>query len=247
MSKQEELLILALRKALESPDGLEMLTRKGVLGLFPNSPAGKQAAQSALNQGWLQKKGYHPIPSRQSLCITCQGIEWLMESLKVPEMLTKAAALVEKASQQSFKSSLWQTLASSLSRIALSPNENQEFQKVSRLVLLCLKEWQDQGRAGDCPLPKLFKFLIESGCQTTFGKFHDVLRHLHARKLVDLHPWTGPLYEIAEPSLAMMFGHEICYYACLGTLDQVQNQITDEIPMMGSLQKGIYHEPTTCK
>ena len=56
MSKQEELLILALRKALESPDGLEMLTRKGVLGLFPNSPAGKQAAQSALNQGWLQKK-----------------------------------------------------------------------------------------------------------------------------------------------------------------------------------------------
>ena len=102
MSKQEELLILALRKALESPDGLEMLTRKGVLGLFPNSPAGKQAAQSALNQGWLQKKGYHPIPSRQSLCITCQGVEWLMESLKVPEMLTKAVALVEKASQQSF-------------------------------------------------------------------------------------------------------------------------------------------------
>ena len=28
-----------------------------------------------------------------------------------------------------------------------------------------------------------------------------------------VHPWTGPMYEMPEPSFALLVGHEVAYYA----------------------------------
>ena len=47
----------------------------------------------------------------------------------------------------------------------------------------------------------------------TIGSFHDGLRHLHEQQKIYLHPWTGPLYDLPEPSYALLIGHEVAYYA----------------------------------
>ena len=49
----------------------------------------------------------------------------------------------------------------------------------------------------------------------TIGEFQDALRRLHDLGKIYLHPWTGPLYDIPEPSYALLVGHEIAYYASI--------------------------------
>ena len=83
----------------------------------------------------------------------------------------------------------------------------------ARTVLLSrLQEWQT---SGDCPLPELFRRSRTETPDLTIGAFHDELRRLHDAGLVYLHPWTGPLHALPEPSFALLVGHEIAYYASL--------------------------------
>jgi hypothetical protein len=80
-------------------------------------------------------------------------------------------------------------------------------------VLSFLKRRQDQGALGDCPLPDLYGEARRLVPTLTIGQFHDGLRTLHQRAQIYLHPWTGPLYELPEPTLALLAGHEVAYYA----------------------------------
>jgi hypothetical protein len=65
----------------------------------------------------------------------------------------------------------------------------------------------------DCPLPELFQTARRCAPELTVGRFHDGLRRLQEEGRIYLHPWTGPLYEIPEPALALLVGHEIAFYA----------------------------------
>ena len=67
----------------------------------------------------------------------------------------------------------------------------------------------------DCPLAELFRSLSTLEPAPTVGLFHDALRRLHADARIYLHPWTGPLYALPEPAVALLVGHEIAYYASL--------------------------------
>jgi hypothetical protein len=67
----------------------------------------------------------------------------------------------------------------------------------------------------DCPLPDLFTSLSTLDPPPTVGQFHDALRQLHADGRIYLHPWTGPLYALPEPLIALLSGHEIAFYASL--------------------------------
>jgi hypothetical protein len=78
-----------------------------------------------------------------------------------------------------------------------------------------LSAWEQSGALGDCPLPELFRRLCVAFPVLTIGQFHDRLRLLHEGGKIYLHPWTGPLYELPEPALALLVGHEIAYYASL--------------------------------
>lgn len=81
-------------------------------------------------------------------------------------------------------------------------------------VLARLADWgASPAGVGDCPLPELFRSLSTREPQPTIGEFHDCLRKLHADGAVYLHPWTGPLYALPEPALALLVGHGIAYYA----------------------------------
>ncbi|MBA4063784.1 MAG: hypothetical protein C0501_08740 [Isosphaera sp.] len=78
-------------------------------------------------------------------------------------------------------------------------------------VLARLADWS--GSAGeDCPLPDLYRALSPA---PTIGRFHDCLRALQADGAVYLHPWTGPLYAMPEPTYALLAGHGVAYYASL--------------------------------
>lgn len=78
-----------------------------------------------------------------------------------------------------------------------------------------LTRWQESGCLEDCSLPELYRRLQELGRSISIGRFHDLLRDLHTRQVIYLHPWTGPLYELPMPALAILVGHEIAYYASL--------------------------------
>jgi hypothetical protein len=83
-------------------------------------------------------------------------------------------------------------------------------------VLARLADWAASANAGeDCPLPELYRGLSVLDPPPTFGVFHDCLRKLHAAGTVYLHPWTGPLYALPEPALALLVGHNVAYYASL--------------------------------
>lgn len=84
-------------------------------------------------------------------------------------------------------------------------------------VLGCLRAWEGSRALSDCPLPDLLREVRRTLPRLTIGQFHDALRLLHERRAIHLHPWTGPLYEMPEPSTALLCGHEIAYYASLVT------------------------------
>jgi hypothetical protein len=80
---------------------------------------------------------------------------------------------------------------------------------ISSAILTRLADWADTA-GEDCPLPVLYRDLPG---RTSVGTFHDAIRELHAAGSIYLHPWTGPLYALPEPTLALLVGHEVAYYA----------------------------------
>ena len=76
-----------------------------------------------------------------------------------------------------------------------------------------LAAWQRRQPIGDCPLPELWRGARATSPGLTIGQFHDALRQLSDERVLSLHPWTGPLYEMPEPETALLAGHEIAYYA----------------------------------
>lgn len=82
-------------------------------------------------------------------------------------------------------------------------------------ILAFVRGWHDRGALEDCPLPEVHRAVTGGSLAPTIGQFHDSLRRLHEKRRIRLHPWTGPLYEIPEPALALLVGHEIAYYASL--------------------------------
>ncbi len=82
-------------------------------------------------------------------------------------------------------------------------------------LLESLHSWQDGRRLGDCPLPELFALAKAAAPRLTIGQFHDAVRSLAVKQAIYLHPWTGPLYEMPQPALALLSGHEVAYYVSL--------------------------------
>ena len=88
--------------------------------------------------------------------------------------------------------------------------------ELSGAILARLADWASSaGASEDCPLPELFRSLGTREPAPTVGEFHDCLRSLHSRGKLYLHPWTGPLYTLPEPTYALLVGHNIAYYASI--------------------------------
>ena len=84
-----------------------------------------------------------------------------------------------------------------------------------QIIRELLAAWHEAGALSDCPLPELFRRLRSASPRLTIGQFHDGLRQFHQEEKIYLHPWTGPLCDLPEPTFALLLGHEIVYYVSL--------------------------------
>jgi hypothetical protein len=228
------LILAALQRAAVEPDGLALWSSKSAPGLFAASAAGKQAAQRCKDAGLLrvvrtEAKGKTP---REICALTEPGLHHLLEQTSPRPVLeallqaiqrceTKLADLIANADQQRLHLETLKALSAKLLQqsgktgaVSL-PWETNGKRPVEEYVLESLRGWHGTRQLGDCPLPELHRRVKDLSPKLTLGQFHDAVRLLHEQQSVFLHPWTGPLYEMPEPAVALLSGHEIAYYVSL--------------------------------
>ena len=226
----QNIILAGLQQAAAQPRGLPLTASKGAPGLFLANAAGKKAGQHCLDQGWLRTVRTEPRgkTSVEFLGLTDAGLAYLLDQVHPRHILTNFIEAVEarrrqlddlldlvRIQQESLTElghrvdrvlSAWKPEAMDQKAQEASPKD-----KTVTLIMDLLDRWQRGGSLGDCPLPHLYKACPQPA--TSIGQFHDAVRRLHDDSRIYLHPWTGPLYEIPEPSLALLTGHEIAYYA----------------------------------
>ncbi|MFQ3594152.1 MAG: hypothetical protein SNJ82_13315 [Gemmataceae bacterium] len=204
--KLQQLVLSALSRAATQPGMQPLHSQRGVVGLFPAGQGGKQAAQHSCQQGYLNEAGtLQPMglayllrerPPRQLLEDFVRAIEAREQQLH--ELGQQVCTLL--TSHEAMREHLMRVLASFEMPLD-SYCENQ--------LLTAVAQWAG---SEDMPLPELYR---QAGQGLSIGRFHDSLRSLAAQGRIRIQPWTGPLYALPQPELALMIGHEIGYYVSL--------------------------------
>jgi hypothetical protein len=221
--KSAQLVLDALGRAVAEPAGAPLHSGRNSPGLFPASALGRQAAQRCKDEGLLRVVGSEPRGrSSEEVCaLTDRGLDYLLAqagALEVLEDLVRAAEAREAQMEELVRAAR-QTQAScaglrELARKVLDQAHGLT-PRCAGALLDHLGRWRASGASGDCPLPELYRAARTTDPDLTVGQFHDALRRLHDEGSIYLHPWTGPLYDLPEPPLALLVGHEVAYYASL--------------------------------
>lgn len=228
--KSASLILDALSRAAAIPEGVPLHGGKATPGLFAATSSGREAARQCKDEGLLrvvrtQTNG----KAIQEICaVTEKGLDYLLKQVSPRRVLEEFVRVLEQ------RRSEWDEIATvarqtQLGFDALRASAEKVLQQVQQkvstsmgeeasdawpsLVLSHLARRQETGVTGDCPLPQLYQTARQTSPTLTIGRFHDGLRRLHEQKQIYLHPWTGPLYDIPEPALALLVGHEVVYYA----------------------------------
>jgi hypothetical protein len=239
--KSTPLILEALGRAAAEPAGLPLLGTKGRPGLFAASAAAKQLAQRCKDEGLLRVVGTETRGKTvQEICaLSDQGLAYLLDQVspkKVLEDLARGldarqgqiADLLASARQLQVGLDALKGIAEKIlyqvqhpaatngspARNGSAPARNGPEAWVGGLMTH-LQNWRASGALEDCPLPQLYRIAQQVAPMLSIGQFHDGLRRLHEQQQLYLHPWTGPLYELPEPALALLIGHVIAYYASL--------------------------------
>jgi hypothetical protein len=226
--KSTQLVLEALGRAAAEPDGVPLLGNKPAL--FPPSPLARQAAQRCLDEHFLRvvRTETRGKTDQQYCALTEKGLAFLLQQAHPRQVLEDLLRAVEARQRQlddvlglarkthadlaglkAATERVLQHLTHAPTNGAGSQNGTTDWTPAG---LTFLKRWHDTA-AGDCPLPELFRQVLQTSPTLTLGSFHDGLRRLHEQQQIYLHPWTGPLYDLPEPSVALLVGHEIAYYA----------------------------------
>ena len=231
--KSTQLVLTALTRAAADTATLPLIGTRSTPGLFPGTALGKQAAQRCRDDGYLSD-------ADAGCAITEKGLTYLLGQVSPRQVLEDFVRVLEsRAGQvgelmatarrmQASLDTLRGTVTTILHRLAPPGGDLKSlftaFHKEpapkpandpAASIREALARWKSSGAAEDCPLPDLFGRLSPSCPGLTIGAFHDLLRRMHDEQEVYLHPWTGPLYAIPQPSYALMVGHEIAYYTSL--------------------------------
>jgi hypothetical protein len=219
----------ALSRAAAEPDGLPLHSGKSAPGLFTATPAGKHAAQRCKDEGYLRtlRTETRGKTIAEICAITEKGLAYLLSQASPKQVVAdfirpldarqgQIASLVDTAcrmqtSLESLKALAEKVLTQAATPVGPTPSTNGT-DHGPRNIFAHLLRWHESGASGDCPLPDLYRLAAP---HLTIGQFHDSLRKLHEQERVYLHPWSGPLYDLPEHSLALLVGHEIAYYASI--------------------------------
>lgn len=224
--RSSQLLLQALSRAAAESSAVPLFAARGGPGLFPPTAAGKQAAQRCRDEGLLLDAG---AQGNSVLCVlTDKGRSYLLGQLSPREVLEDFVRVLEAREGQTTQlfnqlrqvqaglEAMRQQVAPVLDQIRRGGTASlnglfEEFHHAARpdldrAIADVLARWD---KPDDCSLPELYR---QCGAASV-GAFHDALRRLQAAGRVYLHPWTGPLYAMPEPSFALLVGHQIDYYA----------------------------------
>ena len=224
-----------LRRALVEPGGSLLHTAKdGEPGLFPLSALGKRAAAKALREGYLESA---PEVSGEAARITSKGQERIAQNLCPKTILDDFVRILEHrqiVAKQMFSAAqkqmeqldrmqlgLTELRLAILKRDALveltpmvepAPLES-SFGEIALTKVRQILANHEREFETDYLLFQLYDRLTEQLGPFSIGVFHDLLRVWHGEGFVALHPWTGPLYQLPRPEVALLTGHEIACYA----------------------------------
>jgi hypothetical protein len=234
-----QMLLDGLIRAAADPVGVPLFGGKTAPGLFAATASGRAVAQRCKEDGLLrvvrtESRGKAPL----DVCtITDKGLAYLLGQVSPKQVLEDFIRTLDARQSQTGELLMlarqMQAAIDALKRTAEKVLEHMHNPCVSAAhangsangsdtwpaaALSYLERRQEAGAAEDCPLPELFRQVRQAAPTPTIGQFHDGLRRLHDIGQIYLHPWTGPLYALPEPPLALLVGHEIAYYASKRTL-----------------------------
>lgn len=204
--KLSQLVLTALARAATQPRMQPLHGQAKAGGLFPASASGKRAAQYSREQGYLDESGR----------LQPKGLAYLIQERPPRQLLEDFVRAIEAREKQ--LTDLGQQICT-----LLSSHEEMREHLINMLkvydqpislpledeLLRAIRKWSGPQ---DMPLPELYR---QAGQGHSIGQFHDALRLLVKRLEVRIQPWTGPLYALPEPELALLIGHEIGYYVSL--------------------------------
>lgn len=213
----------------------QLFTKGGPLRIFGNSQAGALFSSSSTAHrrtlAALLERGFIEVDDRGSpteCWLTAAGREWLLESHNpwiLLEDLVRAAESQREAlrTMQTTIIDLGERLEQQahaaravLGRLTGTCSDHPAGEKLAAAAIEeHLRAYQRKGAPGDCSMAELYEELSRSTPDLTIGQFHDMIRRLHESGKILLSPWTGPLYELARPDLAILIGHEVLYYVRL--------------------------------
>jgi hypothetical protein len=220
--KASQLVLQALGRAAQDPAGVPLFSHKASPGLFAATAVARHAAQRCKEQDLLRVVATEARGQtvHEVVAITAKGLDHLLSQVHPRQVLEDMVRALESREKQ-FRElvvvvqhvqadfdALKGLARGVLERVANAPCEG-----LSAALVQVLVDWHAAGAAKDCPLPQLYRALTAP--LPSLGVFHDALRQLHQQERLYLHPWTGPLYDLPEPQLALLVGHEIAYYASL--------------------------------
>lgn len=238
------LVMEGLLRLAGSLEGLPLLAKKG-LGAFPATGAGREAAALCERDGLVRTLREETVGKNKQAYFTlsASGRDWLLNQYgprPVLEELTRVldARLDEAedrkrrlAAQEDQITHLASFVKAALQALKQQPSPGIDLPLPGEVdILAALQSWRIRQPLEDTPLPELFQLVLRSIPDLTIGQFHDACRSLVHRRRMYVHPWTGPLFEMPEPSLALMIGHEVGYYASLrqaGRTDDTPSQPTN--------------------
>ncbi|MFO0935721.1 MAG: hypothetical protein U0798_04285 [Gemmataceae bacterium] len=235
----DTLILTALTRAAAAPDGTPLYASKTAPGLFPNSSAGKTAAKRAIDEALLSVE-LVGRPSREIANIRPLGLDRLIADANPKPVLddfvrvlesreTQVSAMIMATREMTEQLAAMKRIVSAIlpkvtasrlpdptprsanqaDRLSKEANPPVPNAKLAEMILQRIEQWSLTA-SEDCPLPVLYRDVRET---VSIGAFHDCLRTLHAQGQIYLHPWTGPLYALPEPTLSLLVGHEVAYYA----------------------------------
>jgi hypothetical protein len=233
--KSAQLIVEALSRAVADPDGVPLHGGKTSPGLFAASATGKQAAQHCKEEGLLrvvrtETKGK---TTTEVCAITEKGLAFLLSQVSPKQVLEEFIRILEgRQGQVDQMLSAARRMQDSLDSLRTAAERAlQEVHKPAPPIgpgyssngagiwlpaaLSYLSERQESGATDDCSLPELYRHAQQNAPRLSIGQFHDGLRKLREQQQIYLHPWSGPLYDLPDPPLALLVGHEIAYYASI--------------------------------